>query len=152
MDFVVIESPHRGEGESFGDLEANKGYARDCLRNSLLRGEAPFASHLLYTEVLDDDKPAEREAGLIAARAVIPRADRLCVYIDRRISEGMREAIATAKAAGVRIVYRSLKRPNEDLRVGVDAYAEEATIKENEHAGNGQVPECDVIRLHKDHD
>ena len=35
-------------------------YARACLRDSLLRGEAPIASHLLYTQPvasLDDSDP-----------------------------------------------------------------------------------------------
>ena len=40
---VIIESPYTG------DVERNLEYARRCMRDSIKRGEAPFASHLLYT-------------------------------------------------------------------------------------------------------
>lgn len=42
--FVIIESPFAGE------VEENIKYARQCLRDSILRGEVPFVSHLLYTQ------------------------------------------------------------------------------------------------------
>ena len=50
MKLVIIESPYAG------DIEKNVAYARDCVRDSLMRGEAPYASHLLYTQpnILDD--------------------------------------------------------------------------------------------------
>lgn len=50
MRRVIIESPYAG------NVEANATYLRRCLRDSLLRGEAPFASHAIYTlpGVLDD--------------------------------------------------------------------------------------------------
>jgi hypothetical protein len=37
-----------------GDLRRNIRYAQLCVLDCLQRGEAPFASHLLYTQVLDD--------------------------------------------------------------------------------------------------
>lgn len=57
MRLVIIESPFAG------DVEKNTRYARACVRDSLLRGEAPIASHLLYTQggILNDDVPAERQ-------------------------------------------------------------------------------------------
>ena len=51
---VIIESPY-----SPGSPE-NIEYARRCLFDSLLRGESPFASHLLYTQVLDDTDSKQR--------------------------------------------------------------------------------------------
>ena len=50
MKLVILESPFAG------DVKRNTAYARAALRDSLLRGEAPIASHLLYTQdgVLDD--------------------------------------------------------------------------------------------------
>lgn len=53
LRLVIVESPYAG------DIEANVAYARRCLRDSLARGEAPIASHLLYTQegVLRDDVP-----------------------------------------------------------------------------------------------
>ena len=41
MRLVIVESPYAG------DVEANEEYARQCVRDSLMRGEAPIASHLL---------------------------------------------------------------------------------------------------------
>ena len=57
-EFILLESPFAG------DVEANKKYAAEAVRDSLRRGEAPFASHLFYTQFLDDDIPAERSLGI----------------------------------------------------------------------------------------
>ena len=46
MKLVVIESPYAG------DIEENEKYARECMRDAILRGEAPIDNHqtcLLYT-------------------------------------------------------------------------------------------------------
>jgi hypothetical protein len=119
MDFVIIESPYAG------DVETNAEYARACLRNALTRGDAPFASHLLYTQVLADRIPAERGAGLIAAMAVLKRADKVAVYFDRGITPGMRLAIKTAGEVGVPVVYRTSRRPWTDLAAPAELIAEE---------------------------
>ena len=52
-------------------------YARACVRDSLLRGEAPIASHLLYTQpgVLRDNVAGEREQGIAAVLAGEPVAE-----------------------------------------------------------------------------
>lgn len=60
MRRVILESPYSG------DIETNIAYARRCMRDSLLRGEAPIASHLLYTQVLKDDDVQERAQGILA--------------------------------------------------------------------------------------
>lgn len=44
MRRVIVESPYAGE------VEANVTYARACVRDCVLRGEAPIASHLLFTQ------------------------------------------------------------------------------------------------------
>lgn len=51
MKRVILESPYAG------DVERNLTYARECVRDSLSRGEAPIASHLLYTQegILKDE-------------------------------------------------------------------------------------------------
>lgn len=41
---VMVDSPFAG------DVERNIAFARACLRDCLIRGEAPFASHLLYAQ------------------------------------------------------------------------------------------------------
>lgn len=65
MKLVVIESPFAG------DVAKNETYARRALADSLARGEAPLASHLLYTQpgVLDDTDYVQRERGISAGLA-----------------------------------------------------------------------------------
>lgn len=99
-----MESPYAG------DVEANVAYARAALRDCLQRGEAPFASHLLYTQVLDDQVPAERQQGIDAGLELAKRADATVVYFDRGISRGMTYGIAAAGSAGRPVEYRSLVR------------------------------------------
>lgn len=108
---VIIESPFAGgDGAGDGDLRVfdNGLYARACLLDSLARGEAPLASHLLYTQVLDDEVKAEREQGMSAGFAWTPLADVCAVYLDRGVSGGMRIGIERALAAGVRVELRVL--------------------------------------------
>lgn len=101
---VIIESPFAG------DVEENVAYARRCVRDSLLRGEAPIASHLLYTQpgILNDDIPEERMHGIAAGLAWRRVADASVVYIDRGISAGMQYGIDRAKEAGIPVEFRSI--------------------------------------------
>lgn len=103
---VIIESPFAG------DVEANTAYARKCVRHSLGRGEAPIASHLLYTQegVLNDDLPHERLWGIEAGLAWRAVAQASVVYCDRGISKGMEYGIEAAHAAGVPVEYRYIER------------------------------------------
>jgi len=104
MRRVIIESPYAG------DVDANVEYARACLRDSLSRGEAPIALHLLYTQpgVLSDDVPEERRLGIDAGLAWRGVADATVVYIDRGISPGMKYRIALTARDGKQIEYRSI--------------------------------------------
>src|SRR4051794_14059649 len=105
MRLVIIESPYAGE------IEANVEYARACVRDSLLRGEAPLASHLLYTQpgIMRDEVPEERQWGIDAGLAWRHVAEAHVVYTDRGISKGMEYGMAAARAAGKTIEFRSLK-------------------------------------------
>lgn len=105
MKLVIVESPYAGE------VVRNIAYARRCVRDSLSRGEAPIASHLLYTQtgVLDDGVPRERQWGIDAgltwhAAGGVTTA----VYTDLGISKGMQYGIAAAIAAGSEVEYRSI--------------------------------------------
>lgn len=102
MKLVIIESPYAG------DISANVAYARLCVRDSLQRGEAPIASHLLYTQdgILRDEEPAERQQGIDAGLAWLSVADLTAVYTDNGISRGMEYGIEAAEKAGVMIAYR----------------------------------------------
>ncbi len=106
MRIVIVESPYAG------DVGRNVAYARAALRDCLLRGEAPFASHLLYTQpgVLDDGKPEERQLGIAAGLALAEAASgaQTVAYTDLGISAGMSWGIANAEANGRHVEYRSL--------------------------------------------
>lgn len=92
MRRVFIESPYQG------DVERNLRYLRACLRDSLLRGEAPFASHGLYTQpgVLDDHDPEQRRLGIEAGFAWWWGTEAVVFYEDLGWSPGMKAALELA--------------------------------------------------------
>jgi hypothetical protein len=104
MPLVIIESPFAG------DVARNIRYARACMRDSLKRGESPFAMHLLYTQagILDDDIPEERNLGIEAGLAWGKHAHKTVVYTDFGITPGMEKGIQRAKEEGREIEYRAL--------------------------------------------
>ncbi len=99
---VVIESPYAG------DVEKNLSYAKMCLKDSLKRGEAPIASHLLYTQVLDDNLPSERMWGIEAGLAWLELADLHVFYIDLGMSAGMDFAMTESLRLGKVIETRKI--------------------------------------------
>lgn len=101
---VLIESPYAG------DVERNLRYLRACMRDCLSRGEAPFASHALYTQpgVLDDDDPAERALGIAAGLEYHGAVDYVVVYSDLGLSDGMKHGITIAIERGLDVEYRKL--------------------------------------------
>lgn len=92
------------------ELEHNLNYARAAMKDCLQRGEAPYASHLLYTQdgVLDDTVPAEREWGIQAGFAWRQVAEKTVVYTDLGISRGMEYGLLDASKRGCPIEMRSL--------------------------------------------
>jgi hypothetical protein len=105
MKLVILESPFAG------DVEANIKYARACVRDSLLRGEAPIASHLLYTQegILNDEIKEERQHGIDSGLAWKAVAHGSVVYTDKGITKGMYYGIDAAELAGLTVEYRTLK-------------------------------------------
>ena len=99
---VIIESPYKG------DIERNTHYARLCLQHSLDMGEAPIASHLLYTQILDEDVQHERMLGINAGLAWKEVAEAQVFYIDYGMSEGMKYALKYATENKIPIVYRKI--------------------------------------------
>lgn len=120
MRLVIIESPYAG------DIKVNVEYARACVRDSLSRGEAPIASHLLYTQpgILCDDIAEERQWGIDAGLAWKSVAQASVVYTDRGISKGMEYGIAAATAAGIPVEYRMLPQP-ADLNAVLRRFVEQ---------------------------
>jgi hypothetical protein len=102
---VIVESPYAG------DIERNLRYVRACMRDCLLKGEAPFASHALYTQhgVLRDEDPAERQHGIEAGFAFRQLTKKTVVYTDLGLSAGMKYGIKHAEQIGHPIEYRTLR-------------------------------------------
>jgi len=109
MRRVILESPYRG---GLFRRWLNVRFARACIRDCLMRGEAPIASHLLYTQrgILRDDIEDERKLGIDAGHAWIASADAMVVYMPGGtvVSPGMNLAIQKARAIGIPIEFRRL--------------------------------------------
>ena len=105
MKKVVIESPFAG------DTKKNIEYARACMNDCLKRGEAPIASHLLYTQkgILDDTIPEERKIGIEAGFVWGKMAEKTVVYVDLGITKGMKDGIKRAELDSREIEYRKIK-------------------------------------------
>lgn len=107
---VIIESPFRAKFGSYSEGEAVF-YARRAMRDSLLNhNEAPFASHLLYTQtgVLSDGLDSERKLGIEAGFAwklIVPTI----FYTDLGWSDGMLQALDYCTDKGLPYRYRSLE-------------------------------------------
>lgn len=108
MRRVIVESPYAANSPE--ELAHNLEYARRAMLDCLQRGEAPFASHLLYTQagVLDDKKPEDRTLGIKAGFAWRNAADATIVYDELGISSGMEKGIAHARAHEQPIEFRKL--------------------------------------------
>lgn len=89
MKKIAIESPYAG------DVERNVRYAKACVRDCLKRGEAPYASHLFFTQdgLLDDTVPEERKLGMEAGKVWEVAAELTVVYTDLGMSGGMKWAV-----------------------------------------------------------
>lgn len=108
LPLVLVESPLSAATPE--GMEANKAYARACMRDCIMRGEAPFASHLMYAQegLLDDNIPEERALGIHAGLEWGRCAAKTVVYTDRGVSSGMQKGIERALAEGREVLYRDL--------------------------------------------
>jgi hypothetical protein len=108
MKLAVIESPYAGE------VERNLRYLRAAMADCLSRGEAPYASHGLYTQpgVLDDTIAEERElgirAGFAVAKAILDVGGKVAMYVDLGTSPGMQAAFERHSREGRVIEVRRL--------------------------------------------
>lgn len=91
---IIIESPYRGDGTQ-KVIRSNTLYARRCVRDSIDRGEAPFASHLFYTQmsILDDSVAYERAIGIECGLDWAKLSAYSVFYTDKGWSPGMLAAL-----------------------------------------------------------
>lgn len=111
MRCVNIESPYAG------DISLNLRYLRACMQDCLLKGEAPFASHGLYTQpgVLRDEVPEERKLGMEAGFEINKLMEATVVYTDLGITSGMEAGIQRALDCNRVVEYRTLPNWQLDL-------------------------------------
>lgn len=97
MRRVIVETPYRGKTDE--ETERNLMYLQKCMRVCLMRGDAPFASHGLYTQpgVLNDKILEERMRGIYAGFAWHQRSQASVVGIDLGFSTGMKLGITNAE-------------------------------------------------------
>jgi len=128
---TVVESPLSGQAQTIcwldhhlgglrvpllmGWLEArfrrsNQGYAKACMRDSLARGEAPYASHLLFDQpgLLNDARSDERELGMHAGFAWGLAGRKRVFYMDRGMSGGMLLGLQQAHELNQPVEFRTL--------------------------------------------
>ena len=105
---VILETPYKGD--NWDKTKLNIEYARKCMRDCFMRGEFPFASHLLYTHegILVDENQEEGKLGIEAGLSWGECADKTVVYTDFGISDGMKRGIERAKECGRDVEMRSL--------------------------------------------
>lgn len=112
MRRVIIESPFHG-GD---DKEAARylQYARRAMLDSLQRGESPYASHLLYTQVLDDGCKEQRRQGIEAGLQWGTVSQATVVYRDYGVSSGMHIGIRAAERGGRPVEERFIGKNDDD--------------------------------------
>jgi len=99
---VILESPYGG------NIDRNVKYAQMCMRDSIERGEFPYASHLMLPGVLDDNNKLERKIGIEIGLEWGKCAAKTVVYRDLGITKGMQMGIESAVANGRPVEYRKL--------------------------------------------
>lgn len=85
---TLILSPYAG------DTTRNVAYAQAAMIDSIRRGEAPFLSHLLYTQVLDDTVGVERCLGFELEWSWAQMTEHVASYEDYGASPGMHQTAA----------------------------------------------------------
>lgn len=63
MTRLIIESPYAG------DVDTNVAFCRNICHFAVLNGYSPYASHLFFTQFLDDNDLDERKLGIDAGLA-----------------------------------------------------------------------------------
>lgn len=106
MKRVIIESPYAG------DIQSNLNYARRAMSHSIHMGEAPLASHLLYTQpgILRDEIPDERRLGIECGYTWWRQAELIAFYEDLGWSPGMDAAMTRALMVGIPYEIRSVHK------------------------------------------
>ncbi len=91
-----------------GDVQRNLDFARRACRYAIAQGATPFAPHLLYPQMLDDNDPAERQLGIDMGNQMLKLCQELWLCGDR-VSTGMADEWKTAKELGIPVRQISMR-------------------------------------------
>lgn len=112
---VFICSPYHPEGDTdeevVADLEDNIRLAQFAAYCVIKRDGVPYAPHLYFPGILDEDNPEEREKGIALGLKWLSECDEIWV-VGRKISAGMRREIKAA---------HELKIPMKHILMGESA-------------------------------
>lgn len=101
-----------------GNVEENLQFARQACLNAMAQGVTPFAPHLIYPQMLDDNNPAQRELGMKMGNQMLALCDELWLCGDR-ISPGMAAEEQLAKELDIPVrdisTEEILFRPPDEL-------------------------------------
>lgn len=109
MKIIYVASPYAG------DVQKNTEFAKRACRHVMEQGHAFFAPHLLYSSLLCESVPTERQLALDMGLVMLSACDELWCYGDR-ISQGMMSEIAEAERLGIPI--RRVMEQENDFVIG----------------------------------
>lgn len=75
MKLIYVASPYAG------DVKKNIEFAKRACRYVMEQGQAFFAPHLLYPQILDDTDPEERKTGIKLGLRMLEKCDELWVNV-----------------------------------------------------------------------
>ena len=109
MQRVFLETPTSGNR----DPEIYERFAKACIRDSILRKEAPLSVFLLYKQpgILFDENPDEKTLGRLAASEWNKICTRIIVYKDLGVTKEMQRTIDDAIKEDCIVEYRTLNDP-----------------------------------------
>lgn len=110
---VAIVSPYNSDTEE--GRRANLDYARAAAHDCLHRGEIPLALHLVLGDPSVPETPEIRALALAGSFHLINAVDKVVIYLDRGISEGMRIEMYTAVHADKPVEHRIIDKSNEGV-------------------------------------
>jgi len=87
--------------------------AKQLCVQAIMQGMAPFAPHLLYTQILDDNMPEARNTGMNCGLTFLKHCDIMWVDSQNGISEGMAIEIALAQQLNIPMMHIYLE---EDVK------------------------------------
>ena len=95
---IYICSPYAG------DIEKNVNAARGYSRFAVDKGFIPLAPHLLFPQFLQENKPKERQLGLLFGNALMSKCAEVWVF-GSRMTPGMETEIKRARWKNYRLRY-----------------------------------------------